>query len=84
MLCISLQGGQFDARDFLLYYYYGGMIYTALKNYNRALYCFEVVSRLGPPFWLVTVHVKETPHSSNGSLMHHWCPMTSDSTIGGT
>ncbi|XP_046362327.1 COP9 signalosome complex subunit 3-like isoform X1 [Haliotis rufescens] len=39
---ISREGGQFDARDFLLYYYYGGMIYTALKNYNRALYCFEV------------------------------------------
>lgn len=39
---ISQEGGQFDSKYFLLYYYYGGMIYTALKNYDRALYCFEV------------------------------------------
>lgn len=31
-----------DAKYFLLYYYYGGMIYTAMKNYERALYFFEV------------------------------------------
>ncbi|XP_011499010.1 PREDICTED: COP9 signalosome complex subunit 3 [Ceratosolen solmsi marchali] len=31
-----------DAKYFLLYFYYGGMIYTALKNYERALYFFEV------------------------------------------
>ncbi|XP_059149301.1 COP9 signalosome complex subunit 3-like isoform X2 [Physella acuta] len=40
---ISREGGHFDAKDYLLYYYYGGMIYTALKNYDRALYCFEIV-----------------------------------------
>ncbi|XP_053974322.1 COP9 signalosome complex subunit 3 [Hylaeus anthracinus] len=39
---ISQEGGQFDSKYFLLYYYYGGIIYTALKNYNRALYFFEV------------------------------------------
>uniref|UniRef100_A0A0K8S908 COP9 signalosome complex subunit 3 N-terminal helical repeats domain-containing protein n=1 Tax=Lygus hesperus TaxID=30085 RepID=A0A0K8S908_LYGHE len=37
------EAGQFDSKYFLLYYYYGGMIYTALKNYDRALYMFEVV-----------------------------------------
>ncbi|XP_055376294.1 COP9 signalosome complex subunit 3 [Condylostylus longicornis] len=31
-----------DSKYFLLYYYYGGMIYTAIKNYDRALYFFEV------------------------------------------
>ncbi|XP_036346309.1 COP9 signalosome complex subunit 3-like [Rhagoletis pomonella] len=31
-----------DAKYFLLYYYYGGMIYTAVKNFDRALYFFEV------------------------------------------
>lgn len=31
-----------DARYFLLYYYYGGMIYAAMKDYDRALYFFEV------------------------------------------
>ncbi|XP_058792500.1 COP9 signalosome complex subunit 3 [Phymastichus coffea] len=31
-----------DAKHFLLYFYYGGMIYTALKNYERALYFYEV------------------------------------------
>ncbi|XP_043251333.1 COP9 signalosome subunit 3 [Colletes latitarsis] len=39
---ISEEGGQFDSKYFLLYYYYGGIIYTALKNYDRALYFFEV------------------------------------------
>ncbi|XP_077281221.1 COP9 signalosome subunit 3 isoform X3 [Temnothorax americanus] len=39
---ISQEGGQFDSKYFLLYYYYGGMIYTALKTYDRALYFFEV------------------------------------------
>lgn len=38
----TLTAGCFDAKYFLLYYYYGGMIYTALKNYDRALYFFEV------------------------------------------
>ncbi|XP_037939636.1 COP9 signalosome complex subunit 3-like [Teleopsis dalmanni] len=31
-----------DSKYFLLYYYYGGMIYTAIKRYERALYFFEV------------------------------------------
>lgn len=31
-----------DARYFLLYYYYGGMVYSAMKNYERALHFFEV------------------------------------------
>lgn len=31
-----------DTKYFLLYYYYGGMLYTAVKNYERALYFFEV------------------------------------------
>lgn len=39
---ISQEEGQFNTKYFLLYYYYGGMIYTALKNYDRALHFFEV------------------------------------------
>ncbi|XP_078611690.1 COP9 signalosome complex subunit 3-like [Branchiostoma floridae x Branchiostoma japonicum] len=39
---ISKESGAFDTKHFLSYYYYGGMIYTALKNYDRALYFFEV------------------------------------------
>ncbi|EEB16413.1 COP9 signalosome complex subunit, putative [Pediculus humanus corporis] len=39
---ISQEGPQFDTKYFLLYYYYGGMIYTALKKYSQALYLFEV------------------------------------------
>ncbi|KAL3267489.1 hypothetical protein HHI36_011612 [Cryptolaemus montrouzieri] len=38
----SHNGSQFDAKYFLLYFYYGGMIYLALKNLDRALYFFEV------------------------------------------
>ncbi|XP_059475246.1 COP9 signalosome complex subunit 3 [Neocloeon triangulifer] len=37
-----VQGHQFDAEHFLRYFYYGGMIYTAVKQYKRALYFFEV------------------------------------------
>ncbi|XP_026326445.1 COP9 signalosome complex subunit 3 [Hyposmocoma kahamanoa] len=36
-------GGNNDSKHFLLYYFYGGMTYTAMKNYDRALYFFEVV-----------------------------------------
>ena len=43
-MSFCFQGGKFDAKPFLLYYYYGGMVYTALKNYERALYFYEVVS----------------------------------------
>ena len=46
LFSLLFQGGQYDAKNFLLYYYYGGMIYTALKNYERALYFFEVVSKI--------------------------------------
>ncbi|XP_018563269.1 COP9 signalosome complex subunit 3 [Anoplophora glabripennis] len=35
-------GPHFDAKYFLLYYYYGGMIYLAVRNLDRALYFFEV------------------------------------------
>ncbi|XP_022101393.1 COP9 signalosome complex subunit 3-like [Acanthaster planci] len=39
---ISKEGGLFDATHFLCYYYYGGMIYAALKKWGRAVYFFEV------------------------------------------
>lgn len=39
---ISKDNTQFDAVHLLLYYYYGGCIYTALKQFDRALYFLEV------------------------------------------
>ncbi|KAJ8037627.1 COP9 signalosome complex subunit 3 [Holothuria leucospilota] len=39
---ISQESGHFDATSFLCYYYYGGMIYAAQKNWNRSAYFFEV------------------------------------------
>lgn len=36
------QDNNHDAKQFLLYYYYGGIIYSAVKNYERSLYFFEV------------------------------------------
>lgn len=39
---ISKEGSNYEAKHFLMYYYYGGMIYTGLKNYERALYFYEV------------------------------------------
>ena len=44
----DFQGGHFDSKDFLCFYYYGGMIYTALKKFDRALYFFEIVSIYRP------------------------------------
>ncbi|GFS57964.1 COP9 signalosome complex subunit 3 [Trichonephila inaurata madagascariensis] len=39
---INKEKSAFETKYFLLYYYYGGMIYTCLKDYERALYFFEV------------------------------------------
>ncbi|KAI4472170.1 26s proteasome non-atpase regulatory subunit 3/cop9 signalosome complex subunit 3 [Holotrichia oblita] len=33
---------QFDAKYYLLYFYYGGMIYLAVRNLDRSLYFLEV------------------------------------------
>ncbi|XP_061425678.1 COP9 signalosome complex subunit 3 isoform X3 [Lethenteron reissneri] len=41
MMDICKENGAFDAKHFLCYYYYGGMIYTGLKNFDRALYFYE-------------------------------------------
>lgn len=38
---ISKENGHFDVKYFLLYYYYGGMIYAAVKDFDRALIFFE-------------------------------------------
>ena len=39
---VCKENGQFDAMYLLLYYYYGGCIYSALKKFDRALFFFEV------------------------------------------
>jgi len=39
---INKEGEQMDASFVLLYYYYGGCIYLAIKQYEKALYYFEV------------------------------------------
>ena len=41
MTDIAKENGWFKCKHFLAYYYYSGMIYTALKKYSRALFCFE-------------------------------------------
>ncbi|XP_066934709.1 COP9 signalosome complex subunit 3-like [Clytia hemisphaerica] len=38
----SIQESAKDAKIFLLYYYYGGMVYLALKQYEKALFFFQV------------------------------------------
>ncbi len=37
------QGDQLDPRYILLYYYYGGMVFTCLHDYLQALLFFTVV-----------------------------------------
>lgn len=46
MMDICKENGAYDARPFLCYYYYGGMIYTGLKNFERALYFYEQVGEI--------------------------------------
>nr|XP_031532097.1 COP9 signalosome complex subunit 3 isoform X2 [Vicugna pacos] len=41
MMDICKENGAYDARHFLCYYYYGGMLYTGLKDFERALYFYE-------------------------------------------
>lgn len=38
---IAKENRLFDSKHYLSYYYYGGMIYAAYKNYKRALFFFE-------------------------------------------
>lgn len=47
MVDICKENGAYDARHFLCYYYYGGMVYTGLKNFERALYFYEQVGAPG-------------------------------------
>ena len=39
---ISREDEHFDPCSLLLYYYYGGCIYLAVKQFEKALYFFEV------------------------------------------
>uniref|UniRef100_A0A8C9C169 COP9 signalosome complex subunit 3 n=3 Tax=Cetacea TaxID=9721 RepID=A0A8C9C169_PHOSS len=41
MVDICKENGAYEAKHFLCYYYYGGMVYTGLKNFERALYFYE-------------------------------------------
>ena len=50
------QSGRLNEKDFLLYYYYGGMVYTALKKYDKALYYFEVVCKGLRPYHIANVN----------------------------
>ena len=67
---VCKENGQFDAMYLLLYYYYGGCIYSALKKFDRALFFFEVspVSRRWNELhtWLLTntcPGLRDHPHS---------------------
>lgn len=55
MVDICKENGAYDAKHFLCYYYYGGMVYTGLKNFERALYFYEQVvpppARVYEPVW---------------------------------
>lgn len=54
---INRENGNFDVKYFLLYYYYGGMIYAALKQWERALYFFEAA--LSPPSMAISMIMVE-------------------------
>ena len=39
---INNEFGHYDTKSYLLYYFYGGLVYTALKKYEKALFFFEM------------------------------------------
>lgn len=40
---IKIEQRNEDTKQVVLFYYYGGLIYSAIKNFERASFCFEVV-----------------------------------------
>lgn len=44
---LPLQNDTYDVQDYLLYFYYGGIIYCTVNNFERA--CFFFQSALTPP-----------------------------------
>lgn len=63
MMDICKENGAYDAKHFLCYYYYGGMIYTGLKNFERALYFYEQVT------WNQMVSLKCDQSKGNSSVL---------------
>lgn len=74
---------EFDPNIFLSYYYLGGVIYTAMKNYSRALKFFEIAVVILFPeksqitiesykkFVLVSIiHLGTIPEIPKSSLKH--------------
>ena len=51
-----MQGGKFDAKALLGYCYYAGMIYTALKKFEKALYFYEVVCTSRETPWSILLN----------------------------
>ena len=69
------QADQMDPRYVLLYYYYGGMVYTCLHDYLRALLFFTVVCKRSWPAqdWsqLFLVSVAVCDHAHHGHQCHN-------------
>lgn len=43
---IHKEDGQFEIKHVIMYHYYGGMVYAALKHFNRAAQFFDIVLTL--------------------------------------
>ncbi|KAG5444074.1 COP9 signalosome complex subunit 3 [Clonorchis sinensis] len=59
-----------DQKDYLLYFYYGGMIYGALKNWERALHFFELCLII-PSFSVSCILVEAAKKVILTSLIHN-------------
>jgi len=79
------QDAHAQTKLFILYYYYGGLIYLTLKEYNKALFFFQVV--MTTPAMVVSHIMKETyakyitvsliVHSKVIPLPHYVSPIVS-------
>lgn len=59
-----------DAKDYLMYFYYGGLIYATLKMWARALHFFELCLII-PTFSLSCILIETVKKIILVSLIHH-------------
>ncbi|THD19292.1 putative 26S proteasome regulatory subunit S3 [Fasciola hepatica] len=74
ILEVHKNNSDLDLKDYLLYFYYGGMIYAALKNWDRGLHFLEVC--LTMPAHLSCVQLEAAKKVILLSLIHHGKFMT--------
>lgn len=67
---IAKENKSFDVKYFLQYYYYGGMLYASLKQWERSLYFFEIAITT-PSMAISSIVLESYKKFILISLIHH-------------